>query len=109
MAGKSNTLQDTLKRILDNQPQMEVTKLPAEEPKPGKNGFPMNAEWPKTLYIDDKKFPWLARCKAGEEVTLLVKAKVDDFTTHDSSKAEKDEPKVSAVLTLVEIGKWGAQ
>lgn len=107
MARDKQTLDQALQVLIKGKPKMEVTKLPAEEPKPGKNGFPMTAEWPKTMYIDDKKFPWLSDCKAGDVVTLIIRAKVDDLTTHDSTKNEKDGSKVSATLYLLEVGKLG--
>lgn len=106
--GKDNTLQDALQRILDNKPQVEVTKLPAEDPKPKKGqGWPEGSEWPEHLYCDSKKYPWLSKVKAGDEVFLIVRAKVDSITTREDAKEE--EPKVSGTLTLLEIGKWGAK
>lgn len=102
---KPETLLKALERFQRQKPQLEVTKLPDTDPKPGKNGYPPQTEWPTELYIDSKKYPWLPNVKAGQEIYLIVRAKVDEITTHD--KAEANEPAITGKLTLLEVGKWG--
>ena len=103
----SSGLQDALQRFAERAPkrELEVTKLPAEEPKPSGKAVTAYDEsnWPRHFYVDSNQFPWIDQVKPGDTVYLLMQAKVDDITRHEST--DDREPAVRADLIITEVAK----